>query len=307
MTVSVPKFSSTIGAVASAAVVTLGLVTVPPERYDSAIARAEIGAVQFHVALATQVSALANSAAHTAATASPSSAAGAVAPDARTPQASALSPTDALGALAATVLGGAIWFLAFPITLPLSIFVGFFLPAFGFGGATPISLFLWPLAALQSLIADQTGGSIPAASARRPAASASATQEVESNSATVSDTQISAVDQTLEVKKESGRSLRSQRGSTQRGRSITRPATTTNASADTPSATPAAVPATATPDETITPTQSELAADATSPDAANTAADASSTATQQSNQAPSRQREGKTRATRAASGAGRAS
>lgn len=49
------------GAAATAAIVGLGLVTVPPDRYESFVARTEVAAVHLQAAVATQMSALANS------------------------------------------------------------------------------------------------------------------------------------------------------------------------------------------------------------------------------------------------------
>lgn len=56
-----------VGALATAAIVTLGIVNAPPERYASVAARAEVAAVQMQVTLATEVSAIVNSAPHAAA------------------------------------------------------------------------------------------------------------------------------------------------------------------------------------------------------------------------------------------------
>ena len=109
-----------IGATASAAIVAFGLVTVPPDRYDSVIARTEFAAVQLQAVVATEVAAIGNAAPRGAAT-SRLSAASIASPV--SVQASAISPTDALTVLATAALGiiaTPLWWLAFPVTLPIS-------------------------------------------------------------------------------------------------------------------------------------------------------------------------------------------
>jgi|GEM_PF-1591795 len=325
MTVSVRRFSSSIGAAATAAVVTFGLVTLPPERYDSAIVRTEVAAVQLKAAVSTQIALLAGA---TATTAAPAAAPAA-------PQASATgdaNPLTAIATAAILIAASPLWYVGFPVTLPLSVIGGIALFGLinalplGFGGGgqgnplllglvgavigagffavAPFALAIGQISSLSSTTA--------AAAASRPARSAAAAQAA---STTVVEGVPAFNSATPAVIMESiSPPNRRERGSAQRGRSLPQSEAATTAPADAPPATPTAVPATATTDETITPTQSELAADATRTDAADTGADsppadaaASSTATQQSNQAPSRQREGKTRASRAAADASRAS
>lgn len=448
MTVSVRRLSSSIGTVASAAVVTFGLVTVPPERYDSMIIRTEMAAVQLQTAVSTQVAAIMNTAVADASTGSwttggltPSAAAAAAAtsggdflaslgrsflnivgallapvwwaafpitysiylsaqqraaapavylanifttfgwffaplslgqsvfPESTptpgvaaaasslgaetapanpvvegldlaapavdapttsgTVRAAATNGSDILatiGSVAATIVGillAPLWYLSFPITFPLTVarvnaaipsYPGYdygigsiqrvFGAVFGWlGFPFLISSTLFPQAATEPAVTPPASSISQRASAMAAPETAIAAQATTA----VPNTAVSAAGS-------AGLQTTRQRGSTQRGRSLPQPEAATTAPVNSPPTTPTAVPATATTDETITPTQSELAADATRTDAAATAPDAppadaaaSSTATQQSNQAPSRQREGKTRATRAAADTGRAS
>lgn len=140
-----------IGAAATTSVLALGLVTALPERYEPVIARTEIAAIQLQAAVSTQIAALANAAATTTA---PSGAATASAVGSASPQASATGGTDAVTAIATAAIALAatpLWYLAFPVTLPLSVIGGIaffnFLNALplGFGGGgqgDPITLSL---------------------------------------------------------------------------------------------------------------------------------------------------------------------
>jgi len=447
VTVSVRRLSSSIAAAASAAVVTFGLVTVPPERYDSMIIRTEMAAVQLQTAVSTQVAAIMNTAVADASAASWTT--GTLTPSASAAAAAATSGGDFLASLGRSVLNivGAllapVWWAAFPITYqiylsaqqraaapavylpnifttfgwfwaPLSLGQSVFpestptpaiaaatsslgaeapvnpvvegldlaapavdtpttsgtvraaatngsdiLATIGSVAATIVGILLAPLwylsfpitfpltvASVNAAIPSYPGydygiGSIQRAfgavfgwlgfpflisstlfpqAATEPAVTPSASSISQRVSAMTPETAIAAQATTavpntaVSAAGSAGLQTTPQRGSAQRGRSLPQPEATSTAPVDAPPVTPAAVPATATSDETITPTQSELAADATSNDAAETAPDvpsvdtaAPSTATQQSNQAPSRQREGKTRATRATADAGRAS
>ena len=114
-----------------AAVVTLGVVTSPPERHDSVVARTEFALVQLQAAVATEISAVANTASRAVDT---TIGAGAN----TTPQAATAVPTasatadDLLGLLGGLALSAALivspvigivlaplWWVAFPITYPL--------------------------------------------------------------------------------------------------------------------------------------------------------------------------------------------
>ena len=140
-----------IGAVATASVLALGLVTASPERYEPVITRTEFAAIQLQAAVSTQVATLANAAATTT---TPSGAATASAVGSASPQASATAGTDAVTAIATAAIALAatpLWYLAFPVTLPLSVIGGIaffnFLNALplGFGGGgqgDPITLSL---------------------------------------------------------------------------------------------------------------------------------------------------------------------
>ena len=121
-----------VGATASATIVALGLVTVPPERYDSVVARTEFAAVQLQAVVATQVAALVNTAPNDGTVAAdPSAFTG---NSALTPSAAATAAAstvgDALtsvGRIALNALGtllSPIWWLAFPITLQLKSLYG---------------------------------------------------------------------------------------------------------------------------------------------------------------------------------------
>lgn len=110
------------GAAATAIMLTLGMVTVTPERLGPVSLRTEVARIQLQAAaLSTQVAALANTTtprpeAATAATGSPAS-----------PQASAVGTTDPLTAIATAAIAAVaapIWYVAFPVTLPLSVIGG---------------------------------------------------------------------------------------------------------------------------------------------------------------------------------------
>lgn len=147
MTRSVRLQYVNVGAAATATVVALGLVSLPPERHASAIARTEVAAVQLQAAVSTQIATLVHASA-----ASTPSAAETTAP--ANPQASATGDTDALTAIATAAIAIAaapLWYLAFPVTLPLSVIGGIALLNFldglplGFGGGgqgNPITLSL---------------------------------------------------------------------------------------------------------------------------------------------------------------------
>lgn len=129
-----------VGTTATAAIVALGLVTVPPARYDSVIARTEFAAVQLQAAaVSTAVAAVENNLPHSAA-ASASTATAA-------PQAAATSPSDILagiGDVAFYVAFAALWWLAFPVTIPASVYASAYgLGVFLYGpgpGFSPITL-----------------------------------------------------------------------------------------------------------------------------------------------------------------------
>jgi len=312
-----------IGALGMAAVVTLGVVTSPPERYDSMVARTEFAAVQLQAAVATEISAVANTASRAV---DPTISAGAnAAPLAATavPTASATAD-DLLGLLGGLAISAAViaspvvgivlaplWWVAFPITYPLVLnFNPLAIPS----QFAPFAWFVAPVF-LPAIAVVTTYNSLfpaPAATARRsgrvaaePAATASETGEAQVDVQAGAENVIAGSTPEATAVPSTSRARHS--------RATARTAAPAVTPADSPPAAPTAVPATATSDETIAPTQPELAANATRTDAADTAADpppadaaASSTATQQSNQAPARQREGKTRATRSAANAGRA-
>jgi hypothetical protein len=116
-----------VGAVGTAAIVALGLVTAPPERYDSVIARTEFAAVQLQAVVATQVAAFVNTAPRAGTVAAdPSASTGnsALAPSAAA-TAAASTAGDAFTSIGRVLLNlvgsltAPIWWLGFPITLPL--------------------------------------------------------------------------------------------------------------------------------------------------------------------------------------------
>lgn len=117
-----------VGALATAAVVTLGVVTVPPERYSSLSVRADAAAVQLQIVLAAEISALVNSSAGTAATAAAESSAVDALTTPVTTGAAATGGVEGIltsvGAGLANLVGtllSPVWFLAFPITIPIAI------------------------------------------------------------------------------------------------------------------------------------------------------------------------------------------
>jgi len=123
-----------VGATAAAAIVALGLVTVPPQPHESLIARTEFAAVQLQAAISTQVVAVVDNLANSAAAvASIAAAAPEAAPTAQVsagPSAAAADDPDAIprtiARIALTAVGLAIsplWYLGFPVTIPLMFVV----------------------------------------------------------------------------------------------------------------------------------------------------------------------------------------
>ena len=136
-----------VGALATAALVALGIVTAPLGPPASAITHTEVAAIQLQAAVSTHIATLVNASA-----ASAPSAAEMIAPVG--PQASATGGTDALTQIATAAIAIAaapLWYLAFPVTLPLSVIGGIAFLNFlnglplGFGGGgqgDPITLSL---------------------------------------------------------------------------------------------------------------------------------------------------------------------
>jgi len=136
-----------VGATATAAIVALGLFTVPPQPNESLIARTEFAAVQLQATISTQVVAvadnLANSAAAVASIAPAAPEAAPTAQDSAEPSAAATDDPDAIprtiARIALTAVGLAIsplWYLGFPVTIPLMFVVAnsaFPSPNCGFG------------------------------------------------------------------------------------------------------------------------------------------------------------------------------
>lgn len=114
-------------AFATATIVTLSLWTAPPERHGSVTPRSEFAAVQLSAAVSTQAAAVVDTNPPNAA--SLPSIAASVALESK--QAAAVTPenllqTLAIGALA--IVGAPLWWVAFPVTIPLSIVgAGFFI------------------------------------------------------------------------------------------------------------------------------------------------------------------------------------
>lgn len=110
---------------ATAAVVVLGAVTVPSDQHASPIIRTEVAAVQLQAAVSTQIALLVSA----SAASTPSAAATAAPADL---QAAATIGTDLIGTdflttvatAAIAVVGAPLWYLAFPVTLPLSVIGG---------------------------------------------------------------------------------------------------------------------------------------------------------------------------------------
>jgi hypothetical protein len=114
-----------VGATATAAIVALGLVTVPPARYDSMTARTEFAAVQLKAAVSTEVVALAN----TLPIGRPAGLSDAAAVAPLSPQAAATSDSnvwtlETVAIVALAIVGTPLWWLGFPVTLPLSLIFG---------------------------------------------------------------------------------------------------------------------------------------------------------------------------------------
>ncbi len=100
-------------AAAAVAVVAAGLVAAPPQPGRSAATRVEVAAVQLQAAVATEVGAVID-------------VAGEIVPGADVPSASATGQ-QTLAALAGAVLAVAlapVWYVGFPVTLPLSVIGG---------------------------------------------------------------------------------------------------------------------------------------------------------------------------------------
>lgn len=110
-----------LGAAAVAAALAVGLVTVPPERYESVIARTEIAAVQLHAAVTTQLAAVANAAPEHVVEQTVF-AAGVLPVNAASASAAAENVLTTLGRTVLKALGvlvAPLWWLGFPITYPL--------------------------------------------------------------------------------------------------------------------------------------------------------------------------------------------
>ena len=123
-----------VGAAATAAIVALGLVTVPPQPHESLIARTEFAAVQLQAAISTHVVAVVEDLAHSAAAAdSIAPAASQAAPTAQVSAGPSAAATDdpaaiprTIARIALTAVGLAIsplWYLGFPVTIPLMFVV----------------------------------------------------------------------------------------------------------------------------------------------------------------------------------------
>ena len=294
-----------VGATATAAIVALGLVTVPPARYDSAITRSELEIAQLQVVLATQVSALANSAPQPVVASKTSSAAAAATTD-ESLSSFLASPLGTVLGLAYVAVILPIWFLFTPITLPLSMFAGAFagaalpdtdsssdtLNAFVFLTVTALTFLTGPVGLLSVFAAPNSS---PAAAVSNR--SAAATQQVEARAAIIADVAAAVDELAPGATRHSIGSPGRQRGSARSGRSVMQLAATVANPAEAQLATSTADRSDITPNATDIPTASELATDATSIRAADTVADAPSaetiapsTATKKTDRAPSRQR-----------------
>ena len=250
---------ATVGATATAVIVALSLVTVPSERYDSVIARTEFAAVQLQAAVSTQIASLAGAAVTAAASAATPAA----------PQASATqAENDTLKIIATAAISlvvAPLWYLAFPVTLPLTLLgsafgFGSLLAAFSIGTGGSVSLpgyhlvgallgvpfFLVAPFAIANLLAQQLIGPSDAVV---PAAARGLANQVEATNtggpAIVADIPAAGTDVASDTGSVSAPNRR-ERGSVQRGRSVTQPATTTTA--------PAASATVVTNTETAAPT-----------------------------------------------------
>jgi len=121
MAIFVPVRCVKFGAVAMAAMVACGLVTATPDRHGLPTIRNEAAHVQLQaVAVSTQVAALAN-------TPGTSNSLVASAEGPAQTQASAVGTTEAVTAIATAAIALAaipLWYLAFPVTLPVSVIGG---------------------------------------------------------------------------------------------------------------------------------------------------------------------------------------
>lgn len=108
------------GAFATSAVVAVGLVTMPPERSGFMLPRSQFAAVQLSAAVSTEVAAVVDSSPRIAVS-EPSAAAAINLPakQAAAVTAQNLLQTLAIGALA--IVGAPVWWVAFPVTIPLSV------------------------------------------------------------------------------------------------------------------------------------------------------------------------------------------
>ena len=193
MVVATSKRYVNLGAAATASVVALGLLAAPPERYESSTLRTESAVVQLRAVASTQIIALAAAVKTLPASASATPYEAAIL-DSAPPQASATGSNDALTAIATAAIAlvaAPFWYLAFPVTLPLSVVGGLAfaqlanaLPAgFGLGGrGDPLTLGLlgaalglgafvvgplgFAFGALSSLAAAPASSLLPAASQR---------------------------------------------------------------------------------------------------------------------------------------------
>ncbi len=129
----------TVGAAATAAVITLGLVSATPVSASSLAARTEVFAVHLPAAVATEISALVHSAPHAAAvgieavaTTATSTGDAVTAPSVSTADATAVDDIlTSVGRVALTVAGAVlspIWYLTFPITMGLGSLWGYINP-----------------------------------------------------------------------------------------------------------------------------------------------------------------------------------
>lgn len=122
MNSSIRQRSTGAVAAAAASVVTLGLVSAPPQGYEPLITRTEFAAIQLQAAVSTQAAALAG------ATATPPSAAAAADAVTDIPLPSLSfnggSGLQAIATAALTLALTPLWYLAFPVTLPVAVIGG---------------------------------------------------------------------------------------------------------------------------------------------------------------------------------------
>ncbi len=310
-----------VGALAAAAVVTLGVVTVPPERLASISARTEIAEVQLRAVVSTQAAALANM----TATSIPPSASAASAVNPASPQASAIGSNDTLTAIATAAIAlvaTPFWYLAFPITLPLSVIGGIALGpliaavggAFGanlatfglIGGLLGLGAFVvGPLGlafgAISSLLAAPADPLLPAAAQRSANPASSATPNETESPTVTAQTPVADREMPEPARETVASPNRRERGSAQRATATAPPAAVATDVADT---TPSAaspitiVSTTAASDASGTPSVPESVSDAIGATGDGTTAESASTepisrsagATKTTSQKPSRQR-----------------